>query len=187
MSKEALYVYANEYMATDKIKEKIAALKDELINDFYEICILCIGSDRATGDSLGPIVGLKLREILPQKSAKIYGDLKTPIHAGNILSAIEKIYAENHRPFIIAVDAALSISPAHVGRLNIGQGPLRPGASVGKELPTVGHIHITGVVNWMPALGGLSALQSTRLGNVFDMAKIIAEGIARALIYDFPQ
>jgi len=181
MPHSEIYIYANEEMAVEKIGVNIRFFLKETMNNFSEICILCIGSDRATGDSLGPIVGGRLRDIAYLNNARVYGDLKSPVHAANISFAIEQIYKENKKPLIIAVDAALSGAPSHVGRLNVGLGPLKPGASVGKNLPNVGHIYITGVVNWTSKFGGLSALQSTRLGSVFDMADVIAKGIAKAI------
>ena len=175
------YVYVNEHRAKDKISRIINIALKEAVNNFSEICILCIGSDRATGDSLGPIVGQMLHKNFDLCCIKIYGDLKTPAHAVNIMTILEQIYTENQNPFIITVDAALSKSPSHIGRLNIGKGSLKPGASVGKNLPGVGHFYITGVVNWMPNPESLAILQSTRLGNVFEMAEVIAEGIAEAI------
>jgi len=57
---------------------------------------------------------------------------------------------------------------------------LKPGAGVKKELPVVGDIHITGVVN----VGGFMeyfVLQNTRLHLVISMAEVIAKGIYLAL------
>lgn len=42
-----------------------------------ELVLLCIGSDRSTGDSLGPLVGHKLSKALAGKLT-IYGTLKSP-------------------------------------------------------------------------------------------------------------
>ena len=45
-----------------------------------EILFLCIGTDRSTGDSLGPLVGHSLsRFTLPH--ARVYGTLDRPVHA----------------------------------------------------------------------------------------------------------
>ncbi|MCL2566323.1 MAG: spore protease YyaC [Defluviitaleaceae bacterium] len=175
------YIYANDYKAREEIGRNISFALDEAMKDFSEICVLCIGSDRATGDSLGPIVGQMLQSALSLSPIKIYGNLRTPAHAVNLQSTLEKIYTENQNPFIIAVDAALSKSPSHIGRLNTGIGSLKPGSSVGKSLPNVGHFYITGVVNWMPSIESLTILQSTRLGNVFEMAEVIAGGITYAI------
>ena len=36
-----------------------------------EIIILCIGSDRSTGDSLGPLIGYKLKKAPDRKSTRL--------------------------------------------------------------------------------------------------------------------
>src|SRR5699024_1743205 len=81
---------------------------------------------------------------------------------------------ENHiNPYIISVDACLGRNTS-VGCLITGVGPLLPGAALNKPLPSIGDIHITGVVN----IGGFmehSVLQNTRLSIVVDMANKIAD------------
>lgn len=138
--------------------------------------IVCIGTDRSTGDSLGPIVGSRLNEI-NHKYFKVLGTLDNPVHASN-LSEYLKIIEELSDPFVIAVDACLG-NIDNVGYINIAEGALKPGAGVNKHLPAVGHLHITGVVN----VGGFMeyfVLQNTRLNIVMKMAKIISEGIHRS-------
>lgn len=44
------------------------------------IIFLCIGTDRCTGDSLGPLIGHKLK-FLKRKNFYIYGTLENPIHS----------------------------------------------------------------------------------------------------------
>ena len=53
-----------------------------------DVVILCIGTDRSTGDSLGPIVGYKLlNRIIPdsrkltENGITVYGTLDSPVHA----------------------------------------------------------------------------------------------------------
>src|SRR5690625_6089077 len=61
-----------------------------------------------------------------------------------------------------------------VGCLITRVGPLLPGAALNKTLPSIGDMHITGVVN----IGGFmehSVLQNTRLSVVVDMANKIAD------------
>ena len=54
-------------------------------NGFSDIApvLLCIGSDRVTGDSLGPMVGSALEERY-KKSIPVFGTLKMPVHALNL-------------------------------------------------------------------------------------------------------
>ncbi|MCL1924665.1 MAG: spore protease YyaC [Defluviitaleaceae bacterium] len=128
---------------------------------------LCIGTDLATGDSLGPLIGYKLKGF----NASIYGNLQSPVHAKNLKETIEQIYKEHKNPFIIAIDAGLGTS---VGYLTIGEGSIKPGGALGKNLGEIGHMHITGIVN---KNGGVNALQNTRLGLVMQMADIVSDGI----------
>ena len=45
-------------------------------NDLYkDIIILCIGTDRSTGDCLGPLVGHKLK-LIQYKNVYVYGTLE---------------------------------------------------------------------------------------------------------------
>ena len=113
--------------------------------DWTIIVFLCIGSDRVTGDCLGPYVGYRLSQHqLP--GIFVYGTLSQPVHAVN-LSDITDFISKNH-PFalVIAIDASLG-DERHLGYVTIGNGSLYPGAAVQKDLPPVGDIYITGIVN----------------------------------------
>ena len=138
------------------------------------IVFLCIGSDRATGDCLGPIIGYKL-STQPYFKHKVYGTLKNPVHAKNLSETIHQIYDTYHNPCIIAIDASLGKSN-HVGYITLGEGSLRPGAGVNKELPHVGDVFITGIVNFSGMLDQM-LLQTTRLNVVMDLADFICLGI----------
>ncbi|WP_019120845.1 spore protease YyaC [Brevibacillus massiliensis] len=142
-----------------------------------EIVILCIGTDRSTGDSLGPIVGTKLQSYSP-KYLHIYGTLEDPVHAVNLADKIEHISRIHKDSLIIAVDACLG-QFSNVGSIQVVDGPLKPGAGVKKDLPAVGTFHITGIVN----VGGFMeyfVLQNTRLYVVMQMAEVIASGLHHA-------
>lgn len=138
------------------------------------LVFLCIGSDRATGDCLGPIIGYKLGKI-QRKNTVIYGTLENPIHAKNLTDTIDKIYSKHTNPFIVAIDASLGKS-SHVGYITLGKGKLRPGAGVNKDLPEVGDIFITGIVNLSGIFDNM-LLQTTRLNIVMGLADYIALGI----------
>jgi putative sporulation protein YyaC len=140
------------------------------------IVIVCIGTDRSTGDSLGPLVGTLLKEKAASSSSFfIYGTLEEPIHAINLEEQLSKIKANHFNPFIVGVDACLGRLKS-IGIVQIGEGPVRPGAGVNKELPSVGDAHITGIVN-VSGFMEFMVLQNTRLNLVLNMAKTIANGI----------
>ena len=128
--------------------------KEDLTN--RDIVILCIGSDRATGDSLGPMVGHQLARI--QKNFHLYGTLKNPVHAKNLEDALTFIELNHKNPFIIAIDASLGVAE-HIGYITLGEGSLAPGVGVAKKLPAVGDLCITGIVN-LSGFGGQMLLQT---------------------------
>ncbi|TMN22265.1 spore protease YyaC [Lentibacillus cibarius] len=136
-----------------------------------ELVVVCIGTDRSTGDALGPFTGSFLAELKP-KYIHLYGTLDAPIHAANMEESIRSIRMRHQNPYVIAIDASLG-KPASVGTITVDTGSLKPGAALNKKLPAIGDIHITGVVN----IGGFmefSILQNTRLSLVVSMAKRIA-------------
>ncbi len=152
--------------------------------NLYQLCerdnkilvILCIGSDRATGDCLGPLVGHILHQY--KRNFVVYGSLSSPVHAQNLSNTIKSIYATFKSPYIVALDASLGIKQ-HVDYVTLGIGNLYPGIGVNKALPKVGDAYITGIVN---VLGGNShmTLQTTHLCSVMSLAEFIARGILEA-------
>ena len=142
------------------------------------IVFVCIGTDRSTGDSLGPLVGTLLKEKKTSTSTfNIYGTLDEPIHAMNLSEKLADIARLHINPFIIGIDACLG-KVRSVGIVQIGEGPVKPGAGVNKDLPAVGNAHITGIVN-VSGFMEFMVLQNTRLNLVLNMAKTIADGIHR--------
>lgn len=140
----------------------------------HQLVCVCVGTDRSTGDSLGPLVGSKLEHLNP-KGLTIFGTLDNPVHAVNLQDTLQLIELEYPDVTIIAIDACLG-QLSSVGHLHIGLGPLKPGAGVNKKLPEVGHLHLTGIVN----VGGFMeyfVLQNTRLGTVMKMADTIASSV----------
>ncbi len=141
---------------------------------FNEIIILCIGTDRSTGDSLGPLIGSNLIRF-NTPSVHVFGNLDRPVHAVNLEENLDTINKRYKDPFIIAVDACLG-KMEHIGQISIKDGPLFPGAGVKKNLPAVGNFNITGIVN----IGGFMehlVLQNTRLSLVIKMADTISKGL----------
>ena len=140
-----------------------------------KIIFLCIGTDRVTGDSLGPLVGYKLSKLPLPNNINILGNLDNPIHAKNLKQNLKWLYQNEKDILIVAIDASLG-KEEYINYINIGEGGIKPGAGVKKNLPYVGDFYITGIVNSMGILE-ISSLQNTRLSIVMKMADIIAYGI----------
>ena len=147
------------------------------------VLLFCIGTDRSTGDSLGPLIGHKLKSSgVEDGSVQIVGTLDCPVHAMNLEQAVFMVRRCYPDHVIVAVDASVGQSE-HVGCITLGKGALRPGLGVSKQLQAVGDIFITGIVggygNYDPLM-----LQSVRLSVVMRMADYICASVRQALHQD---
>jgi putative sporulation protein YyaC len=146
---------------------------------FTEIVLICIGSDRATGDCLGPMVGHRMSKHL--KNFSVYGTLEKPVHAKNLSAALEFVDTYHKDALVIAIDASLGKAD-HIGYITLGEGSLSPGVGVDKKLPDVGDLFITGIVNLTAFKGaGHILLQTTRLNTVMQLTDFICMGLYLSL------
>ncbi|NGP45208.1 spore protease YyaC [Bacillaceae bacterium SIJ1] len=166
------YIHYEEERGAQKIAAALKALCNAEAHK--DVVVLCIGTDRSTGDSLGPITGSLLVEKSP-RHLHVYGTLEKPVHAVNLESSLDQIHTTHDNPWIVAVDACLG-RQASVGHASVGLGPIRPGAGVQKTLPEVGHAHINGIVN-VSGFMEFFVLQNTRLFTVMQLSRCIASGI----------
>lgn len=175
----------DEHGAGTKLADQLRVLLHEFGGDPspQRLVVVCIGTDRATGDSLGPFVGTYL---MSRGMPNVYGTIDNPVGAHNLPDVLSMIYALHQDPFIIAVDAFLG-EHGRVGEIKLELGSVWPGLGVGKNLPPVGNAHIIGCVN---AGGGLSPrfayemLLTSRLSVVISMARVIAKAIELAVPFE---
>ncbi|MGN7183656.1 spore protease YyaC [Cytobacillus kochii] len=151
-------------------------LLKEIENTPQEKIIICVGTDRSTGDSLGPLVGTFLSE-MHLDNFQVYGTIENPIHGVNLPSALKEINLKHPDAFIIGIDASLG-KLSSIGQIRVKNSPLRPGAGVGKDLPEFGDCSIVGVVN-VSGFMESAVLSCTRLSLVMNMAKDITKLIAK--------
>jgi putative sporulation protein YyaC len=147
------------------------------IKDYINIdtIIICVGTDKCIGDSLGPIVGSMLIEKgIP---LTIYGTLDNPIHALNLSDKIDTI-RKKHFGNLIGIDACIGDEDS-IGNIQARDYPLHPGKGVGKTLPDIGETSIIGIVD-----GGddftIFTNRNIRLSLVVNMAKVITMAIIEA-------
>lgn len=160
------------------IAAAVRSVGTDLIRGTDALILLCVGTDRSIGDALGPLVGSLLEEQRPWPF-RVLGTLDRPVHAGNLAETATALQREHRHPLVVAVDACLGRAES-IGYVTVARGPLKPGAGVNKNLPAVGQVHITGVVN----VGGFMeyfVLQNTRLNLVMRMAKTVAQGLGEGL------
>lgn len=158
----------------ERVAEALVSIGTGLLHKRDGLIVVCVGTDRSIGDALGPLVGSLLCE-QGDWPFGILGTLDEPVHAGNLAETLARLERDFRSPLVVAVDACLGRSES-VGYVTVGRGALRPGAGVNKNLPPVGQVYITGVVN----VGGFMeyfVLQNTRLNLVMRMAKMVAAGV----------
>lgn len=175
-NREIYYYNANRNFIPEEFAGQLFAMiqEEKKRKGKSGVVFLCIGTDRSTGDSLGPLIGYKLRQMRMSR-ATVFGTLECPVHAMNLedySTVLRNCYRDD---LIVAVDASVG-NREHVGYVTLGKGALKPGLGVSKELHPVGDIFITGIVgscgNYDPLM-----LQSVRLSVVMRMADCISKGI----------
>lgn len=174
---EIMKISHSESNCIELVAERLSASLQQ-VPSHQPIVVVCVGTDRSTGDALGPLVGSNLKK-QNIDGLHLYGTLEHPVHAMNLNETLTTIHQHFNNPYIIAVDACLG-QLTSVGCIQIGQGPVKPGAGVNKDLPPVGDMHVTGIVN----VGGFMeyfVLQNTRLSLVMTMAEAIAKSVYSAL------
>ena len=141
--------------------------------------VVCIGSDLAVGDSLGPLTGSLLRYKTQGLGVFVYGTLSAPITAKEV-KYLRNFLKETH-PLeqVLAVDAAVG-SEGDIGLLKLNSSPLYPGAGANKKLGAIGDISVMGIVA-EKSVANYGLLNTTRLNLVYTMAQLLSDAIATVL------
>lgn len=142
----------------------------------------CIGTPKVSGDTLGPAIGSQLSKLhLPHIS--VYGTLEEPVHALNLTEVWEKAKKEHSGACFIAIDASFGPKTL-LGSVCVENHPIFPGRGVGKDLPPVGDISITGIICANCKMRHRQ-LQKIPLYDVYTQANIIIHGIFQAIVSYF--
>lgn len=205
MNKNVYYFSCMQEDQKTDFSESLFRMINNNIKPEMPIIILCIGTDKVTGDSLGPFVGHRLKQQLswlkqthtsiPFQQIRIYGTLENPVHAVNLTKTLSTLQAElAHEQLtledclLMVVDASLGFSH-HLGYVTLTNQPLSPGEGVNKKLPQVGQISITGIIGEARSSSYKSqlALRHARLYDLIQLADFISEGILNSLCHLYVQ
>lgn len=138
--------------------------------------IVCIGTDRSTGDCLGPLVGTLLEEY--GIGLKIYGTLNEPIHALNLSERLNEIKSK-HGENVLPIDACLGPNKK-LNKIIFEHEPLKPGSGVGKKLEYIGSKRFIFVSGNYEDNERFRTINTTRLNKVYLAAKNMAAMIVEA-------
>lgn len=160
---------ASTILFSNSLNKHISHLNKE----YKDLVLLCIGTDKITGDCLGPLVGSKLKQ--RDFPYPLYGTLEKPLHAGNLSVQLPEISTAHPDACVLAIDAAVG-SPNHIGLVSLACQPLFPGKGVSRTLAPVGNISITGIINKCSVSSEI-LLPYTSLYLVDKLAEYICNGI----------
>lgn len=107
---------------------------------FDSIVFICIGSNKVTGDCLGPLVGSYLKSMY---KATVYGDMENPINYQNAEKIMKKVENNNSESLKVVIDSALG---KNIGDVIIDDGKVEIGKGLNKNKNIYGDISIKVVV-----------------------------------------
>jgi putative sporulation protein YyaC len=161
----------NHKLAPLLIRQTLYSLIPQGVEHIY---VIGIGSNRISGDSLGPFVGTLLYNICPSHLT-VLGNLKSPLDATTLVPTLTPFIFRNNS-FVLAIDSVMG-NEDMVNSIVVNEGSLVPGRGLGNILPAIGDCSISGVVLQNdPALK--NSLLCTDLNLIYTMATSIAKGIA---------
>lgn len=171
------YINGGSPAASEILARRLNSCIQSTRKTWSDLVFLCIGSDRITGDSLGPLVGGELFRRRPS-GFYVYGTPEHPVHALNLVEHLADLSLWHPSSLVIAVDASLGC-PRHQQHISVGRGSIRPGAGAGKTLPDVGDIFITGIVSSFEK-NSHRELQAVDFSGILRLAAVISQGILAA-------
>ena len=136
--------------------------------------VVCIGTPKVIGDSLGPKVG----DLLIDKykiNAYVYGRTSSPVTGVNCQKYYEHVRTHHAESIIIAVDACLG-KQEDVGKIKYSLEGLRAGSALQRKFEKFGDIGFLGVVA-VKQEDNFSALLAVNSKEIDDLADKIAQKI----------
>ena len=165
--KEYSYSVKNEFSPT-----LIAGKLNDLLGGEIPV-VICIGTDAAIGDSVGPVCGTMLKSY--KKNVFVYGSLSSTVTAKEIKQIIKFVKSVHPLEKILVIDAAVG-KEEDVGTIKISDGPIKPGLGAEKDLPALGDVSVIAIVG-ARTKSTFDFLSNTRLSFVYLLSKLIADGI----------
>lgn len=150
-----------------------AELKRRVRNPIF----MCIGTEKVFSDSLGPRVG-SLINLNMNKPCFVYGLCRQNITAENLVYCHDFIRTIHPDKQIVVIDAAVG-SQDQIGKVQISDGGIIPGAATNKNLPAIGDVSIVGIVA-EKGMRDFYTLNSTKERLVNKVAGFIAQSIIMA-------
>ena len=154
---------------------------NDLNEEYSNVIILCIGTKKIIGDSIGPIIGENIK-YMENEYLRIYGALENTINFNNAKSILTEIYENFDNPYLITIDAALG-NKESMGRVILNKGYIKIGKALEKSICFYSNLTIKCVVgeNTNSRFNNLIELKNADVEQVKKMANIVSSGIEKVL------
>ncbi len=168
---------------TKSLEERILRIGTEYSN----LIFLCVGTNGVVGDSIGPMIGSKIKQF-ENDYLKVYGTLDDTLNFSNAKNIIEKVYEFYSKPYLVTIDAALS-NRTRFGDIIVGSGFIKIGKALEKSICFYSDVTIKCVVGKcyidkeknLQELKRLSASKSNKIAN--DVSTSIKNVLEKTKIY----
>ena len=161
-----VYNPQDKALFTTAVKQKLFGLSAPVY--------MCIGTEKVFSDSLGPRVGTLLNAQM-SKPMFVYGLCNQNITAENLCHSYDFIKTMHPNSQIVVIDAGVG-EPSQLGKVQLCDGGILPGAATNKNLPEIGDVGIVGIVAER-GMGDFYTLNSEKDRLVNEVAQFIADVI----------
>lgn len=107
------------------------------------LVFLCIGTTKIIGDSIGPKVGDKLKQL--NVDAFVYGNTERQVTAINVEDYAKMIKQRHKEDTVVVIDSALG-KTVDIGAIKVTRNGIKPGGAFDKNKDRIGDIGILAVV-----------------------------------------
>ena len=154
---------------------------DDLKEGYSNIIFLCIGTSKIIGDSIGPVIGSRLKEV-ENEIVQVYGTTDNMVNFINAKEIIESIYSGYEKPYIITIDSTLSNSKEK-GDIVLGKGYIKIGKALEKSICFYSNANINCVVgeNRKTENDNLKELKTVESERVLKLSQIVCSGMEKVL------
>lgn len=144
--------------------------------------ILCIGTSKCTGDSLGPLVGEYLYNRINKSNTYIFGNLKNNITFKNIDIILNIITKNIKNPYFMVIDSALS-NKDNVGKFIVKKDKMTIGSALNRRNYRIGDLSIKGIVgeNKNNNIKNYNELKNVPMNLIVNLSKRISNMIIKEL------
>lgn len=155
-------------------------------NDFTDIIVLCIGTNKVIGDSIGPMVGEYLNKLLESREEKknivIYGNMNKTLNLKNLKQILETEITKYENPFIITIDAALGRTEL-IEQIFVGKGNIQIGSCLGNGICCYSNLYLKGIVGKEGESNkeNINALSKVEKSVVYNLAERITHEVYKII------